>query len=52
MCHKSPMEAPHEAPCGHMGCYMCWMNALKARPACPTCRNPTRRGGLKRKYFM
>jgi hypothetical protein len=40
-CKKVPMSQPYKAPCGHLGCYSCWVKLLSSQlrgAACPVCK--------------
>ena len=50
ICKKTPMEGAHEAACGHVACYSCWMRAL-ALFKCPICGKGIRKQQLVQKYF-
>jgi endogenous inhibitor of DNA gyrase (YacG/DUF329 family) len=50
VCGKTPMEAPHEAGCGHSACYACWLKAL-AQFKCPVCSRAVRKSQLSKRYF-
>ena len=50
VCGKAPMDAPHEAGCGHSACYTCWLKAL-AQFRCPTCSRGVRKAQLVKKFF-
>ena len=49
LCKRAPMEAAHRAPCGHLGCFGCWVGLLARgmRGAkCPVCSRELRRNQL------
>ncbi|KAF5829553.1 hypothetical protein DUNSADRAFT_15935 [Dunaliella salina] len=51
ICAACPMEAPHEAACGHLGCGKCWTLQLAQHFCCAACKRPLRRQQLIRKHY-
>ncbi len=37
--------------CGHMCCYLCWLQWFKTKLECPVCRERTREKNLKKVFF-
>lgn len=50
VCGKAPMDAPHQASCGHSACYTCWLTAL-AKFSCPVCSRGVRKNQLTKMHF-
>jgi regulator of telomere elongation helicase 1 len=45
LCKKAPMDAAHAAPCGHLGCFSCWLGLLAKNmrgATCPSCGKAVR----------
>ncbi|GAB4815023.1 hypothetical protein N2152v2_002069 [Parachlorella kessleri] len=52
-CGKAPMEAPHQAVCGHQACYPCWLKAIALmKCAHPACKKHVRKSQLSKMYFQ
>ncbi len=51
MCGASPMDVAYQAPCGHAGCWKCWLQQIAASFRCKVCKRELRQKQLTRKYF-
>lgn len=47
VCKKGMIDAPCQAPCGHVACYSCWMKVYK----CPTCNQVVTKKNLIKNIF-
>lgn len=51
-CAAAPIVNAHEAPCGHVACYQCWLSQIGQQGKCKVCSKPVKSRQLMRKYFV